>query len=249
MSMDIRGKNLSLIESINQRGGRMLSLAGMIDAGTLNLEIAGLLIFLLSKNSSFLSCALKGGAGKTALMGALLQHLGEDTGIVPYSSLMDPPGKACVMAQEINNAHYAGYVYGPDAGRFLSLPEKHKNISVCSTAHADSPEELYDLLQNGHGIGRDLIAGLDFLVFINFFSGKRRLSSLYQSSKNGFDQIYKYVPGADGWELENGFDFSRYSIGTSESREILDNNRSLLAALVEAGAYDIYSADRLIRSI
>ncbi len=143
----------------------MLSVIDLLEAGTLNLEIASLLLFLMSENPSFLSCASPGGAGKTALLGALLVHLPKDTKIFPYEKKCPVRENSCVLAHEINKAPYHGYVWGEEAQRFFSLASRKKNASVCSTAHADTPEKLKKLLADEHGAGKESLEKLDFSDF------------------------------------------------------------------------------------
>ena len=66
-------KHVEEINRCNQRGGRMLSIVDLIDAGTVDKSIAAYFLAVISKGKSFLVGAKPGGAGKTTVMGALLK--------------------------------------------------------------------------------------------------------------------------------------------------------------------------------
>lgn len=201
--------NSAVIERLNQRGGRMLSAADLVEAGTINTETAGFLARLMERNPSFVSCAGPGGAGKTALMGALLALLPENVSIIPHGESPDVPENSCVAAHEINSTPFYGYIRGEDAGRFLHLASRKRNISVCTTAHADSPSELEELLSREHGIRAGILQSLDFLAFINFFGGVRKLASLYQPDGSAFRKVCSYNSRTGAWEKASTFDWRR----------------------------------------
>ncbi len=64
--------HLRTLADCNQRGGRLLSLVDLLEAGTVNLPLAGYLAAVMRRGSSLLVGARPGGAGKTAVMVALL---------------------------------------------------------------------------------------------------------------------------------------------------------------------------------
>ncbi|MBM3496717.1 MAG: hypothetical protein FJX72_20715, partial [Armatimonadetes bacterium] len=70
------------IERCNQRGGRMLSVVDLVEAGTLTPDVAAYCIAAVSSGRSFLVGASPGGAGKTTVMGALLNFVPPDVALV-----------------------------------------------------------------------------------------------------------------------------------------------------------------------
>ncbi len=70
--MDIERHNHRQIEQLNQRGGRTLSIVDLIQAGTINVEMAAYAMRAMAEGASLLTAARPGGAGKTALMAAIL---------------------------------------------------------------------------------------------------------------------------------------------------------------------------------
>jgi hypothetical protein len=63
------------IDRCNQRGGRMLSVVDLIDAGTIDVGLAAFSLAAIGAGASFLVGAKPGGAGKTTVMGALLNFV------------------------------------------------------------------------------------------------------------------------------------------------------------------------------
>ena len=66
--MDTYRSNLREIDSLNQRGGRMLSVVDLIEDGTLDAPVAGYLLASVASGASFLCAAGPGGVGKIALI-------------------------------------------------------------------------------------------------------------------------------------------------------------------------------------
>jgi type IV secretory pathway ATPase VirB11/archaellum biosynthesis ATPase len=73
--MDLEQHNHRQIEQLNQRGGRMLSIVDLIQAGTIRVQMAAYAMRAMAEGASLLTAAGPGGAGKTTLMAALLNFL------------------------------------------------------------------------------------------------------------------------------------------------------------------------------
>ena len=81
MPVDI-GQHCAEIERCNQRGGRMLSIVDLIEAGTFSRDLAAYSLAAIGDGASFMVGALPGGAGKTTAMGALLNFVPRDVSLV-----------------------------------------------------------------------------------------------------------------------------------------------------------------------
>ncbi|TFG69855.1 MAG: hypothetical protein E4H27_06720, partial [Anaerolineales bacterium] len=68
-------QHVQTLNACNQRGGRMLSLVDLVDAGSVNIAMAGYLAAMMQEGASLLVGAKPGGAGKTAVMCACLNFL------------------------------------------------------------------------------------------------------------------------------------------------------------------------------
>ncbi|MEK7765428.1 MAG: hypothetical protein AAB368_04240, partial [bacterium] len=72
---DAVARHTAELDRLNQRGGRMLSIVDLIEAGTVTRELAAYLLAAIGGGASFMTAALPGGAGKTTVMGALLNFV------------------------------------------------------------------------------------------------------------------------------------------------------------------------------
>ena len=139
----IEVSNLEEIEGLNQRGGRMLSMLDLLQADTLSPEMAGYLLFAMRHGASILTGARPGGAGKTALLGAILNLRPPSERLVTIGRrdvLRSSPAKpACFLAHEIGAGPYYGYIWGEEVSAFLGRTEE--GYRVATTLHADDAED------------------------------------------------------------------------------------------------------------
>jgi hypothetical protein len=142
----------------NQRGGRMLSLVDLIDAGSVDLSLAAYLAAAMRLGASVLVGARPGGAGKTAVMCALLNFLPDHTAIRPVDrpAVLDAGmhdarlGETCYLAHEVGAGSWYAYVWGRDARVFFRLAAQGHTIA--SNLHADTLQETTDQLCRENGV-------------------------------------------------------------------------------------------------
>ncbi len=140
-------EHIQAINACNQRGGRMLSLLDLIDAGSIDLPMAAYLAAAMRTGASLLVGANPGGAGKTAVMGALLNFLPDDTiicpvthrGVLPGLQGSEQPGDVCYLAHEIGAGSYYAYIWGADARAFFAAAAQ--GYTIASNLHADTLAE------------------------------------------------------------------------------------------------------------
>jgi len=65
----------------------MLSIVDLIDAGTMTRDVAAYSLAAIGNGASFMVGALPGGAGKTTVMGALLNFVPREVRLVPADSI------------------------------------------------------------------------------------------------------------------------------------------------------------------
>jgi hypothetical protein len=136
----------------------MLSLVDLLDAGTIDLPAAAYLAAAMRSGASMLVGAQPGGAGKTAVMCALLNFLPDHTLLCPVAhpsvladAQRDPsPGDTCYLAHEIGAGHWYGYVWGEEARAFFRLASQGHLIA--SNLHADTLEDTRDQLCRENGV-------------------------------------------------------------------------------------------------
>ena len=137
--MDIERHNNRQIERLNQRGGRMLSIVDLIQAGTLNVEMAACAMRAMEEGASLLTAARPGGAGKTTLMAVILSFLPPGVELITVDSsrvIEDGLGRstdqsACYLVHEIGSGDWYGYLWGADvAGPFAPPGAYRVRLSV-----------------------------------------------------------------------------------------------------------------------
>nr|MDO8116264.1 hypothetical protein [Candidatus Sigynarchaeota archaeon] len=137
--------NLHEIDALNQRGGRMLSVIDLVERGTIDAGIAAYCIIAVYHGASFLCCALPGGAGKTALMGALLGLVPRSETISTVTSANDIPSirkaldiakPTCLVVHEIGKGSWFGYLWGPPVLDYIKL--KDRGARLATNIHADT---------------------------------------------------------------------------------------------------------------
>lgn len=202
--MDVMASNLRQINSLNQRGGRMLSVVDLIEDGTLDAPTSGLLLSFMAAGASFLTAAGPGGVGKTTLMAVLLSFLppGERIRTVTDPAAVGEPDEpTCWLCHEIGSGHWYGYLWGGEAAEFLALQECGR---IAGSLHADTDEEIVaQLLGPSVGAEEEDLAGVDLLVTMVRVGGMRRVSVIYESASRevaDFRPIVEWDRGMDRFE-------------------------------------------------
>jgi hypothetical protein len=170
----------------------MLSLVDLIEAGTVDLPLAAYLAAAMRSGASLLVGARPGGAGKTAVMCALLNFLPDHTVIRAVDSRAvleegqrdDKPGRTCYLAHEISSASYYAYVWGNEARALFGLAADGHIIA--SNLHADTLEETGDQLCRENGVARAHLDALTLKIFLEIkrtagWSMRRWVGCVYES--------------------------------------------------------------------
>jgi hypothetical protein len=181
------------LRDCNQRGGRLLSLVDLIDAGTVDLALAGYLAAAMRAGGSLLVGARPGGAGKTALMVALLNFLPNETAIQPIEGpvvlrrgLADEGyGRTCYLAHEIGEGFYYAYLWDDQARAFFELAARGHTIA--SNLHADTLLEARTQLIDENGVEPAGVDAVTLKVFLRLGRGAnlrltRWVNRAYESS-------------------------------------------------------------------
>lgn len=135
------------------RGENRLTILDLIRANTLDVEMAALLWLLVERKSSIVVAAMPQLAGKTTLLTAIMdlappryekvytRGMYEDFSFLAETD----PANTYVMVPELSN-HTPFYLWG-DAVRRL-FEAMARGYSMAATMHADSPEEVLDMLED-----------------------------------------------------------------------------------------------------
>ncbi len=163
---------LTVVNRANQRGGRMLSVVDLVERGTLTLHLAAWLVARVRGGSSWLVGARPGGAGKTAVMCALLAMLPEGKRV----RLTSPgtgweaarPGE-CVVSYEIGAGHYDSYVWAEELRAFVALGAQ--GVRIVSNLHADTIEEARGQVVFGNSAPEEHFQSFDMFIPVTMSGG------------------------------------------------------------------------------
>jgi hypothetical protein len=223
--------NLLEIEGLNQRGGRTLSVLDLLDAGTLDLEIAAYLIAVVCQGASVLTAARPGGAGKSTLLADLLCFLPAGVRVKTISPSHPREGagssaarRTCHLAHEIGPGAYYGYLWGNAVRRFFSLARAGQLIASC--LHADTVDEVEETLLGELDVDERDLRQVDVIAFMHLdFSlrqPRRRVASVWEASPGGHRQIFAWDPGTD--RFVRVADSPRADAGTNRWRQFLETS-------------------------
>lgn len=229
------------INRCNQRGGRMLSVIDLLDAGTVDLEIASYLGAAVLAGNSFLVGALPGGAGKTTVMGALLNFVPPGTELcaategVPGANVSTPGARRCFICHEIGQGPYFAYLWGRDIRDFFQLPTA--GHMGATNLHADDVDQAREIICDGCRVpARDFVAW-PILVFLELegssrFEVSRRVSTIWEGPER---LIYQHE--RDRWGQVN-----EPRLGEPETRRRVRELLEKLSAENRRGIEDVRQA-------
>ena len=192
MNQAVLRAHVQAINDCNQRGGRMLSLVDLLDAGSVDLPLAAYLAATMRAGASLLVGARPGGAGKTAVMCALLNWLPDHTVIRPVDSpaVLEAgqgdvsPQNHCYLAHEIGAGPYYAYIWGSRARAFFGLAAR--GYIVASNLHADTLQETHDQLCRENGVIPAHLDAVTLKVYLRMeraggWAMRRWISQVYES--------------------------------------------------------------------
>jgi hypothetical protein len=169
-----------------------LSILDLVDSGTIDCKLAGLLWILMEGRASVLVAAGPSFAGKTTLLHALLDFL--PPGLQRVSLKGDyedfkftensPPEKTYMIAEEISNhGFFEDYLWGYKAIRAFKLLSE--GYALGATIHARNSQEVLYVLYKHLGIPLPELARLGIVVNLHAVNGRtyyddpiRRVSSV-----------------------------------------------------------------------
>ncbi|MBI5723797.1 MAG: hypothetical protein HZA50_07565 [Planctomycetes bacterium] len=172
MTDEILRSHCEQIDACNQRGGRMLSIVDMLEAGTVSEELAAYLLAAISGGSSFMTGALPGGAGKTTVMCALLNFVPADielavadSGQTIQSGLAHPSPKRCYICHEIGKGHFYAYLWGQALRSYFSLAAAGHILAT--NLHADTFQQAFDQVCGENAVPQADFRRMNVVAFIS----------------------------------------------------------------------------------
>lgn len=198
------GDHCREIDRCNQRGGRMLSVVDLVEAGTLERDVAAHCIAAVASGASFLVGASPGGAGKTTVMGALLNCVPADVVLRPAVEPLHADGhRTCWICHEIGPGAYYAYLWGEPLRRWFRLSDE--GASLASNLHADTMEEVERQVLVQNDVPRGHLRRIGLVVFIEVRrtaqGWERRVTSVHES--DGASDHRLLWDRARGWRSES----------------------------------------------
>lgn len=211
MTDRLERRNADEIRGLNQRGGRMMSIVDLIEAGTISDEMAGFCLWAIANGASFLTAARPGGVGKTTVLAALLGFLPPDTEIVSVDSPAvlaqarkeAPSTPRCYLPHEIGSGHWYGYIWGQQVSELFDLKEGRRRIASC--IHVDTMEELAQALTSPPlQVAEARLRELELALFLAMDGGhlrpRRRVSSLCEATGRGrHHELFRWDARSDSF--------------------------------------------------
>lgn len=157
-----------------------LSIVEIIKAGSMSAQLAALFWIGMERGASLIIAADPPSSGKTATLTALLEFLPPQAGVyftrgIGETFNLPPPAEArltYLLVNEISD-HLPVYTWGNYARRAFQLMAE--GYSLGSTMHADTSQEVVQILEEDLGIPRAHIAHLAFIATIHLSQRAGRL--------------------------------------------------------------------------
>ena len=144
------------------------TLIDLVQANTLDLELAGFLVDKVRSGSSYITGSGPGGIGKTTTMHALLPFVPKD---LPFLTALpgeiQPFGQvkpSVVISNELSDHPPPTYLWDNDLRDYFNLL-KSGHILV-SNVHADNHDETYQQMVAENDIPEDQFRSINLLIFI-----------------------------------------------------------------------------------
>lgn len=209
------------LDRCNQRGGRMLSIFDLLEAGTLNLDLAAWLMARLSRGPSFIVGASPGGAGKTTIMCALLNLVPPELRLLPATAdvvyeagRIDGLSRSCFICHEISPGRYYAYLWSQVLRDYCDLSDKKHMLAT--NLHADDLDEAREQICRDNGVSVECFFRFEILLFLRLtgrmYEPRRDIVKVYSGDGHSrqlpvYDVYEQMQPVADqlGYHAEPDF--------------------------------------------
>ncbi len=183
------------IHRCNQRGGRMLSVFDLLEKGTIDIELAGFALYWISQGASFLVGANPGGAGKTTVMGALLNFVPPDVRLVPateqeiVNGLTQKNDKKCVyICHEIGAGHWFAYLWSSALQNYFQLLDFGHILAT--NLHADDIDEAHNQICFENRVPENYFQRINLMFYLHILRGyQRQIEKVYFSTGDKKHQL------------------------------------------------------------
>jgi hypothetical protein len=131
--------------------------------------------------------ALPGGAGKTTVMGALLNFVPAKVELVPADAqdvisqgLRNPSRQQCFICHEIGPGPYYAYLWGQAIREYFRLAEVGHMLAT--NLHADTYEQAHDQISHQNEVPEVALWRMNLMLFLSVGPGsRRRIEQVWES--------------------------------------------------------------------
>ena len=165
----------------------MLSIVDMIEADTITRDLAAYCLAAVGNGGSFLVGAVPGGAGKTTVMGALLNFVPWDVQLVAADGMAairrgaesSGPG-CCYICHEIGSGSYYAYLWGQELRAYFDLAEAGHMLAT--NLHADTYAQARNQICRDNGVSEASLQQMNLMFFLSVRVGNyRRIEEVWES--------------------------------------------------------------------
>ena len=220
----------------------MLSIVDLIEADTITVELAAYALAAIGNGASFLTGALPGDAGKTTVMGALLNFvpaavvLEAADGMPAIQRGMQQTKRQCYICHEIGRGPYYAYLWGGDLRAYFGLLDAGHMLAT--NLHADSYDQARRQICQENGVPIAQLRKMNVMFFIEMGRAGGRTA--------------RHI--AEVWESDGQIDhrciFSPHGSMLSRSQLVDEGSqaaaRTAIEQLVGSGARSIDQVRRLV---
>ncbi len=149
----------------------MLSVVDLIEAGTMGPDLAAYALAAIRGGASFLVGALPGGAGKTTIMGALLNLVPADVtlaaadGLAAIERAADGSRRRCYICHEIGRGHYYAYLWDDALRTYFDLPAAGHMLAT--NLHADTYEQAREQICDDNAVCESALRRMNLMCFLS----------------------------------------------------------------------------------
>ena len=158
----------------------MLSIVDLIEAGTFTRELAAYALAAISRGASFMVGALPGGAGKTTVMGALLNFVPRDVELLPavgmasiQEGMSDTAPRRCYICHEIGPGAYYAYLWNRELRAYFELAGAGHMLAT--NLHADTYAQAQAQICGGNRVPQASFRRMNLMFFISLDQDARGL--------------------------------------------------------------------------
>jgi len=164
----------------------MLSVVDLLEADTLTRELAAYLLAAISGGASYMVGALPGSAGKTTVMGALLNFVPGTITLKPADSvdtiadaLGAPSPRRCWVCHEIGAGGYYAYLWGQALRAYFELGRAGHQLAT--NLHADTFDAARHQVCDENGVPAEDFARMNLALFIRVKGSRRVVHEVWES--------------------------------------------------------------------